>query len=194
MDPVPFYQSLDATLCQGDVFESLPLVYVKDTPAIIKRATLPGNRDGFEIVAPAPSATQPKSGPSPTVVAPCDFTRAVLLTYDCEIDKPSAKFMTFALVRPLDPRMPDGDKATIRENRKFACFYFPGEAAGAPEAYVDFRRLSTVGIDLVKSANRILRLSDQWRKALLFQFYRYLARVDLSKAVLPPIEEEGGGQ
>ncbi len=190
MVAVPFYQPLDATLCQGDVFDFLPLVYVKDQAAIVKRATLPGNRDGFEIVAPTPNTTQPKSGPSPTVVAPCDFSRAVLLTYDCEIDKPAAKFMTFALVRPLDPRMPDSDKATIRENRKFACFYLPGEPANAPEAYVDFRRLSTVGIDLVKSANRISRLTDQSRKGLLFQFYRYLARVDLRKAVLPPTEEE----
>lgn len=183
MSTTPFYRPVTSELCQGDVFERLPLVYAKDLPPSLKRATLPGNRDGFEV-----ESSPPKPGATAIAAASCDFTRAILLTYDCEIDKPQTKLVTVALIRPLN--LPEPDKATIQESRKFAYFYLPPLDEAGPEAYVDFRRLSTVGLDLVKKSPPIARLSEIARNALLFQFYRFLTRIDLSQAVLPPVQDE----
>jgi hypothetical protein len=187
-DP-PFYCPLTGELCQGDIFERVPLAYINDDPPLLKRATLPGKREGYEVVSPLSQATSPPSGPL-LVPARCDYTRALLLTFDCEIDKPTAKVLTLALIRPLDPRMPDADQAKIRENRKFAFFFLPPVEDTAPGSYVDFRRLATVGIGVVKATPRMTRLSDASRKAMLFQLFRYLTRIDLFKASLPPPEEE----
>jgi hypothetical protein len=187
-DP-PFYRPLTDELCQGDIFERVPLAYLKDEPLIIRKATLPGKREGYEVASPFSLTTSQPKGPI-LVPASCDCTRALLLTFDCEIDKPSTKVLTFALIRPLDPTMPEADQTKIRGNRKFAFFFLPAAEGTAPAGYVDFRRLGTVGIEVVKAAARIARLSEASRKAMLFQFFRYLTRIDLYKASLPPPEEE----
>jgi hypothetical protein len=192
MDNTPFYRPITAELCQGDVFERIALVFSKDAPTPLKKATLPGKREGFEADTPLAPSTPPSGSPL-LVAAPCDYTRAMLLTHDCEIDKPSTKVLNLALIRPLDPKMPEDDKTILRENRKFAFFYLPAEQEGAAESYVDFRRLGTVGVETVKATPRLARLSEIARKAMLFQFFRYLTRIDLRQASLPPPEEEGGG-
>jgi hypothetical protein len=188
-DP-PFYRPLPEQLCQGDVFERVPLVAVKDLPPVIKKTTLAGKREGFEVVEALLPSQPPNSSPPLLVAASCDHTRAVLLTYDCEIDKPSAKVLTVALVRPLDPKTPEADKAVLRENRKFAFFHLPPEQANGPESYLDFRRIGAVSVEVVKAAIKRASLSDLARKAMLFQFFRFLTRIDLSRAQLPPPEEE----
>src|SRR5262249_25608922 len=105
MDDPPFYRPVTAELCQGDVFERVPLVFSKDDPVLLKKASLPGKREGFEAGAPLSPTKPPPSGAPLLVAAPCDYTRALLLTYDCEIDKPSTKVLALVLVRPLDPKI-----------------------------------------------------------------------------------------
>src|SRR6266545_3640712 len=114
-DP-PFYCPLTEELCQGDIFERVPLAYINDDPSLLQKATLSGKREGYEVVSILSATTPPPTG-SLLVPARCDYTRALLLTYDCEIDKPSTKVLTLALIRPLDPKMPDADQTKIRENR-----------------------------------------------------------------------------
>jgi hypothetical protein len=193
MADTPFYRPITNELCQGDIFERVPLVYINDNPCLLKKTTLPGKREGFELGDPLSLAAPPRAGTPLLVPAPCDYTRALLLTFDCEIDKPSAKILTLALIRPLDLKMSENDINTIRENRKFAFFHLPPEQDGAFESHVDFRRVGTVGIDLVRAAPRVSRLSDTARKAMLFQYFRYLTRIDLYKASLPPPQEEAEG-
>src|SRR5262249_36139210 len=112
------------------------------------------------------------------------------LNHGCEIDKKGTKRLTLALIRPIDPSMPQPDQTIIRENRKFAWFFLP-PVDGTKEAYVDFRHLAMVGSDILHNARRVACLSDVARAAMLFQFFRYLSRIDLSKATLPTPEDEG---
>jgi hypothetical protein len=186
----PFYRPLTDELCQGDLFERVPLAVINADPPLLQKATLPGKREGYEVVGQLSPSSPPPAGQL-LVPARCDHTRAVLLTFDCEIDKPSTKILTLALVRPLDPKMPDADQVKIRENRKFAFFFLPPATEGAPAGYVDFRRLGAVSVDVVKATPRLSRLSETARKAMLFQFFRYLTRIDLYQASLPPPQEEG---
>jgi hypothetical protein len=183
------YRQITDELCQGDVFDRVPLTYVTEDLPVLKKATFGGKRQGYEIISSVSQATGQPTAPL-VVAARCDYTRAVLLTFDCEIDKPSTKWLTFALVRPLPPNMPEADQLTIRENRKFAFFFLPPNEDEAPIDYVDFRRLGSVNVDLVKGLTRIARLSDDLRKAMLFQYFRYLTRIDFNRASLPPAEEE----
>src|SRR5437016_4415409 len=106
MGATPFYRPVTSELYQGDVFERVPLVQVKTPPAPLIRTTLPGKQDGFTLGEPLSPDKPPKAG-GLIVPAACDYTRAILLTYDCEIDKPATKILTLALVRPLDASMPD---------------------------------------------------------------------------------------
>jgi hypothetical protein len=112
------------------------------------------------------------------VPAVCDYTRAMLLTYDCEIDKPGAQHFTAALIRPLDP-LPEEQKEIIRGNRSFPFFHLPSGNDDLLESYVDFRRQAVVSEQMVQSAKRLGSLADQAWKAMLFQLVRYWTRLEI---------------
>ncbi len=50
-------------------------------------------------------------------------TRAILVTYDCEYDKPSTKLVMAAGVFPL-AEVPSERKGNVRKNKVFSTFYF----------------------------------------------------------------------
>ena len=184
MDADPFYRQVKEQLCQGDVLERVPLPHLKEMPCPLKKTMLRGHREGFELGEPLSLATLPTPNSGLLVPALCDYTRALVLTYDCEIDKPDAKYLTVALVRPLDSRMPDEQKALIRGGQVFASFHLPSLAAIGGESYVDFRRLACLSVDIVKSAKRVASLSDIAWKAFLFQMIRFLSRIDIDQTIL----------
>jgi len=181
-----FYRPASLPLCQGDIIEQLSNIHAKDGPQVLRRTTLSGGREGFEAV----KVDEEKPGSEFLMPAHCCFTRSMLLTYDCEIDKKGAKHLTIAMIRPLDPSLPRDQQEIIRKNKKFAFFYLPLTECGSPESYVDFRRITTVAPILVNDSRIVARLSEESLRAILFQFYRFMARIDLSRAVLPPLEQE----
>lgn len=184
MDHASYYLPNVEPLCQGDVFDRVPLAYVLEAPRSLTQATVAGGREGFAL-GDLLSEGPPRRGGPPVVPACCDYARAVMLTYDCEIDKPSAKVLTLTLVRPLDPSTPEAGKALIREGRKLAYFYLPA-GSGMVEAYVDFRRVGAIGVELLRASPRVGRLAQDPRKAMLFQFFQYLTRINLHRGTLPP--------
>lgn len=182
MDSADFYKPVLSELCQGDVFECLPLVFLKDKvlPARLKSENLSGARAGFGIEQFDPKmAAQPQPF---KVAADCIYASAILLTYDCEIDKPNAKELNVALVRSLGP-LPDETKETIRANKSFGRFYLP-KTNDLPERFVDFGKAATISVDLVRQAKRQSSLSTDAWKAFVFQFVRYVTRYDLDLAML----------
>ena len=180
MDAQQFYRPIPEKLCQGDVFERVPLLHLKELPPTLKRVTLPGNREGFELTEPLSAEAPPKVHAGLLVPALVDHTRGILLTYDCEIDKPGVKHLTVALVRPLDP-LPDDQKELLRQGRSFAYFHLPAAADGGSESYVDFRRLATLSVEIVQSSKRVASLSEIAWQALLFQFIRFFSRVEVDR-------------
>jgi hypothetical protein len=191
MEMQPFYRPTSSQqLCQGDIFDRLPLTVVKEAPRSLKKLTLRGNKEAYE-VAEFPSVEQ-GSVSSGTVLIPtsCDHARAMLLTYDCEIDKPGNQLLTFAMIRRFAPNRTEDEKEQIRKGSKFAFFYLVNFPDGDPEGYVDFRRLSVIGVELVKTAKKVACLAETSRTAMLFQFFRFLTRIDLHQVNLPsPVDE-----
>ena len=179
MDSSIFYRPVEARLCQGDLFERLPVVHLKGAlPRKLKSTFIAGGRPGYsadEELGTAPGSFE--------VSAACDYSSAILLSYDCEIDKPNTKTLTVALVRPLDPSIPADGQQIIRQNQNSAYFYLPA-GRGFGERYVDFRRLATLSVEIVSSAKRLASLSDEAWKALQFQLIRYLTRFELNTDLL----------
>lgn len=179
MDASNFYRAVAGRLCQGDLFERLPVIHLKGTlPRKLKGTTLAAGRQGYS--ADEELGTQPGSFEVP---AACDYSSAILLSYDCEIDKPNVKSMTVALVRPLDAGIPSDSQNIIRQNRNAAYFHLPpGPDFG--ERYVDFRRVATLSVEIVNGGKRLASLTDEAWKALQFQLVRYLTRFDLNTDLL----------
>jgi hypothetical protein len=182
MDAASFYRAADAQLCQGDILERVPHLLLKDQPRPLRKATLPGKRSGYELEELPEGAlpTTPEEGA--LVPAVCHVSRAMLLTHDCEIDK-DKKHRIVALIRPLPADMPAQERDTIQQNRRFPFFYLPIGGDRLPESYVDFRRICTVAPQWVDTATRLASLDPLARQAMLLQFFRFLARVELDPQV-----------
>ena len=187
MNATAYYRPVGRQVCQGDILERVPQLYLKEQPKPLRKATLAGNRTSYELEDLAEGALPTTSEEGILVPAHCQVTRAMLLTYDCEIDK-DRKHRTVALIRPLSARMPAQDRATIHENRRFAFFYLPAGGELLPECYVDFRRICTVSPQWVDSATRLASLTAIARQAMLLQFFRFLTRVELDPEIFGTAE------
>src|SRR2546427_830892 len=84
-----FYRDIDTQVCQGDLFSDMPSIHVKSPWAALRRITIKGGRDAFELHGPQQSGSSAarlnfKTGED--VPAFCQVSHAILLTYDCDID------------------------------------------------------------------------------------------------------------
>jgi hypothetical protein len=182
MDATSFCRAVDPQLCQGDILERVPHLFLKEQPRPLRKTTVPKNRIVYELEELAEGALPITPEEGALVPAACQVTRAMLLTHDCEIDK-DKKHRTVALVRPLPANMPDQDRATIQQNQRFPFFYLPAGGDQLPESYVDFRRLCTVSPQWVDTAARLASLTIAARQAMLLQLLRFLTRVELNPEV-----------
>jgi hypothetical protein len=139
-----YLPELRGEVSQGDVFDSLPIVY----------------------------ARQEARGP-----AVLD-TAAILVTYDCEYDKPSTKLVMVAGVFPL-AEVPADRRGNVRKNKIFSTFYL--EATDfQEESFVDFRYMGLLEKAVVaseaQSGRRSISLSDEAQLAFqeqLSAFFGY---------------------
>jgi len=143
MDAADFYRTADAQLSQGDILDRVPHIFLKEQPRPLRKVSLTGNRVAYEPDELPEGALPQTSGEGNLVPAVCQVSRAILLTFDCEIDK-DKNHRTVALIRPLPAHMPANDLATIRANQRYAFFYLPADGDRLPESYVDFRRICTI--------------------------------------------------
>jgi hypothetical protein len=182
MDASSFYHPVDPQLCQGDILERVPHILLKEQPRPIQKATFPGNRSAYQLAELAEGALPQTPEEGVLVPATCHVTRAMVLTHDCEIDK-DMRHRSVLLIRPLPANLPESERTTIRENKKYSFFYLPAGDNTLPESYVDFRRICTVSPQWVDSATRLASLSPDARQAMLIQLFRFLARVELRQEI-----------
>ncbi len=180
MDAIQFYRPVSEKLCQGDILERVPLLHLKDLPATISKATLSGKKQGFEQGPSLPDAPKPAAGSSQLVPAFCDYTRGILLTHDCQIDKPGTKHLAAALIRPLGP-FPADQQEMIRGNQVHAYYNLPAGPAGIEEGYVDFRRITTLSVEIIAGATRLAGLTNTAWDGMMFQLTRFFTGIVLEQ-------------
>ena len=99
---------------------------------------------------------------------------AILLTDDCEFDKPKTKEVIFAEIKPLN-EVQQGSRDNIRNFRTYNTYYLPATGA-LQESYVDFRKIGRIPKDFLAkspSCQRIGSLTDIARLALQRQIALY---------------------
>lgn len=187
--PQEFYRPVTDELCQGDVFATVPLVRLRGAPLALTRADFSPTRSGYEAdTGFDPAAASPAQRRDRSILATCDYTHAVLLTHDCEIDKPNAKDLSLAIVRPVDRAWTPEELRRIRNGDKLAMFYLEQDGDWQP-CYVDFRRLVTVGPDLLKSLSRVRRLGEVPRDAMLYQLFQFFTRRKIDAGGTTPVPD-----
>jgi hypothetical protein len=105
------------------------------------------------------------------------YTQAILLTHDCEYDKPACDWIMIATVRKLSD-LDEGTAGHIRANRVKRAFYLPPSEQIPEETFVDFRRIDRVSKNFMFQfgPRRILSLTEDARLALqrqLAAFFGY---------------------
>lgn len=102
--------------------------------------------------------------------------RAILLTYDCEYDKPNCAFVLVAEVKPLS-LIPENGRGNVRKNRVARSFYLPPQGE-LEESYVDFRHIGILDKRIVEDSsaagNRLFSLTEESVLALQEQLYGFL--------------------
>jgi hypothetical protein len=182
MDAASFYRAMETQLCQGDIIERVPHVILKEQPCPLRKATLSKKRLGYEVDELPEGVLPTTSGEGTLVPATCQVTRAMLLTHGCEIDK-DKKHRLVALIRPMPREWDEENRKLVKDGRDFSFFYLPPGEGQLVERYVDFRRICTITPLWVDSMTRLASLTEEARNAMLLQFFRFLARVELDPIV-----------
>lgn len=103
---------------------------------------------------------------------------AVVLSHDCEIDKPESRFVLVVGIQPGDRIAPDR-LGLVRAGRIRSAMHFPGSGPLA-EGFIDFRRLYRVHRDFVDNAmtagERVASMTDEARDALIAFTMRFFSR------------------
>ncbi len=182
---MPFYRDADRQVCQGDVFDEVPSVHVREGIAgALREVTLPKRAKGFAL-RPLDVADE-KTGRIPDFrsegeLAPirCQIGRAVLLSYDCDIEH-EKKHLLVALVRSFTA-VPEPDRQIIRNNENSNFFYLPEEPRfGIPESYVDLRRITCVHPGVLATCRRLASLTPQSVAALQAQLFLFITRREIT--------------
>lgn len=187
-----FYRPPDLRLSQGDILTAVPHAYLKPPLSVLRsmstrqgqmlqpfefRMTEEGSVDA---VHNAPTGGfKLSSAEGDQIAATGQVGRGIVLTHDCEIDKPSLKYVWVALVRPLR-MVPIDNQQIIRDNSDFSAFYLPAIGDAMEESFVDFRRTSCVHVSLVPPEFRLASLTPSAVNQLLVKLMLFITRADLN--------------
>lgn len=160
---------------QGDLYKRVPSVIVESRPLRVARDFQPGHggRTKYTALSEDDDPEQPfdwEKGEN--VVVRGRIAPGILLTQDCEIDKPRATFL-FAEVRSV-AGIPQEDVEVLRRRQKYRAFFLEGQGE-MPHSFVDFGRLTTIDAGALREADRWLSLTEVIRSALREDFAEFLA-------------------
>lgn len=168
---MPFFEpALRERISQGDIFSFTPCATIKTPVDVLSTSEyIRGKRRAYPYTTwDETSALDEVKGTS-TLSA----TRAILLTHDCEVDN-DVRYRLVAPLRVLG-QLPAATQEGVRENRDYRFFHIPPNG-GEPEAYVDFRRLTTVAPALIPEQKRLASISDEAKKALCLALLLFFTR------------------
>ena len=172
------YEEPRAEISQGDILEKLPSAYL----AAPLRALFVRDDGAMEVESENHPNFNDKQGQP--VVASCKRAKALLLTYDCEIDKPAVKNWIVVPLVPLSV-IPGASHGDAKKNKIFSLLYLPSYRDIIEESVLVLNHVTTLDREFVQRTKRILSLSDVGRRALYAQYIRWLTRWQLSEIHCP---------
>lgn len=134
-----YLPELRSEISQGDIFDAVPLPYLD--------------------ISENPNAPVPKFDP----------VRVILLSHDCEYDKPKTRAPLVAQIRLLTEVSQDS-YGYLRNNKVISAFYLPALGNVMDESFVDFSRIVPVPKTILQlgseNKNRLASLTDEARAIL----------------------------
>lgn len=112
---------------------------------------------------------------------PALVEKAILLSHSCVVDKDNTHRVV-ALIRPMAKLLP-AEQENVRGGGKLASFYLPALNEQLPESFIDFRRISTVGLEWLQKGRRITCLCEDARRLMLLRMFAYFTRLELEASV-----------
>lgn len=162
------------------MYRNIPSIWILERPLRVARDFRPQGANARIVYTALSEDDAPAQQPfdwndGEDVVVRSAKAFGVLLTQDCELDKPRA-MLSFALIRLIDKSQHVDDIEVMRNRRKYRSFYLEEqtEEPAFPKAYVDFGRLTTIHPDAVRQADRVLSMSDDVRDALREDFIEFM--------------------
>lgn len=177
------YEQPRQQISQGDILELAPHIFL-DSPLLAlhnQAETIYG------ATAEPYGSFDDKNGQK--IIAHCKRMTALILTHDCEIDKPQVVRWHICPVVPLE-RLRGETQDRAKRNRIYSMCFLPKFGNLKKDSFVDFNHISTVSAELLRSAPRILSLSDLGRQALYAQFIRWFSRWELRSLECPGCKVE----
>jgi hypothetical protein len=179
----PIYQAISAKVSQGDILEVAPHVFLD--PPLSKL-----HSDEDQLVYRIAPIGIPEVDEEVAVLAGCIRTLAIVVSYDCEIDRAAVKRWIICPIVPLSKAGDPGKQGHTKRNRVSSHFFLPRFEAVFPDSFVVLNQIATVGRDFITGSNRIVTLSDRGRLGLYAQFIRWLTRWEFRDVKCPACNAE----
>jgi hypothetical protein len=171
---------LKAELSQGDLLSPVPtFTSVHPITSLVRANTkLKGVNDGWN------AASQLKQDKDDLVygLARGRYNKVVVLSQDCEIDKPGGKLPVQVAPVMSMSAVPDIHRGAIRELRRFPMF--PLEAVPGildEEGYVDLRMITHINRKIIEETPRIASMNDVGVRALQLQIFAFFTHRTLDE-------------
>jgi hypothetical protein len=109
---------------------------------------------------------------------------ALILNFDCEIDKQWSKRFVVCPIIPLS-ELPDNQRTNAKNNRTAHLFFMPRHRELLPDSVAVLNQQTTYDRTLLDPSKRLATLDVQARMALYTQFVRWLSRWELTELTCP---------
>ena len=158
-------------LSQGDLVEVAPFLQVTQPLTPLAKVSCSGKVEHWNPLEPEELKEH--------VLAKCKTTCAIVISHDCEIDKPKKKQrILIAAAAPFE-RLSDHKAAeAVRKGEHRAFMYLPNPPTLTQDHYLDLRTISAVAIEFLQASRRLASLSDSGRTRLGAQLLAFLIRKD----------------
>jgi hypothetical protein len=148
-------------LSQGDVLGSVPFTIPKWPTVYLKHTDMRGGASGWaEATKPALNRADQKT----YVLAAYSNLPGLVISHDCEIDKPSSTRILVAPVAAMST-LDEKTRQLVVKQRLFAMMALPS-IPGSVDSYADLRLIGAVSRDAVDVSPRLASMTDAARSLL----------------------------
>jgi hypothetical protein len=177
-------QTLRPEISQGDIVDAVPFAEIILPEIYLTKKAFPGARTSGQPVTTRTAwdrAEVLNEGPENGVLFRPRINLGVVVSHDCDIDKPNKKvFIHLAPVFPATRLEDPSKRQEVFEQRRPALMPLP-EMPDVGDCYADLRRMQGVPYSLVRPLRRILSMSDDARFRLEAQLVAFYSRLQAYK-------------